>query len=466
MKNLVKVFFVFFALCIIGASAVQAAEPAAGEETGSIIDFFGIGGAGCTASAYDTPCSEDPQTGIFSSIACRVMKSFNEGVVPLYCNIVSNPDYLAAIDAAMMIYVILLGFTFLFGMTPMTTGNLIAKLLKAIIIYTVVINADLYYSLIYNTVLQTPQDVVKVMLNSSTGGEAGQGSQNFFQYVDKAMSKVINEVFYQQADPGNDVTYSKSGLKIFVIGLALWQLGGDLVGGIFYTVTIGWVVAYFSIMIRYLLAMLSLMFLLMLGPIFIPTMLFDRLKYMGEEWMFMMINFILQIVLVVAFVLMVQGFFIQFYDMIKGGLEKTTMTQGTKETLVTFNNNGSQADTGAHKVVERKTMTTKDAEQLFSQSFGGDYKQKLPEMVFKLLEMLVIVLCSMLFLNAVPSLAAMLTGRPNTIRIFAGQQFGSRDKTSQANLLGQNAGRGRATVDQATTANEAFTDTPTAAPTP
>ena len=438
IKKLAALFVFIF---ILTAGAAHAAE-GGGEETGSIIDFFSIGG-GCGGGG-PAPCDDDPKNGLFASIACRVMKSFNTGVVPLYCNIVSNPEYLAAIDAAMALYVVLLGFSFIFGLVPMTAGTLVAKLLKATIVYAITINADLYFNLIYNTVLQTPQDAVRILLNSATGAAAGgAGSENFFQYVDKNMFKVMNEVFYSQATEGSGQTYTKSNLKVFVIGLALWQLGGDLIGGLFFAVTIGWVLAFFSIMVRYLLAMLSLMFVLMLGPLFLPTLLFEQTKYLAEEWFYMLLNFIMQIVLVVAFVLMVQVFFIEFYKTISDAMEKGTMTQSSDKGLVTFNDS-TAPDGAAFRVEKRnsKGFSPQEAEQFYNSAFGTTYQDDLPKKVIKFLGMLVMVLCSITFLSYVPSLAALLIGRPRFVRIFAGEQFGPQDRTKQADLLGQEKTRG------------------------
>lgn len=454
MKKYLAILIAVFAICLSAASAQASGGSSGGgsggSQTGSIIDFVGLASAGCGGGAggmdgSSGTCSEDPQSGLFNSIACRVMKSFNEGVGPVYCNLVQNPNYLIAIDSAMMLYVVLLGFTFLFGMTPMTTGNLISRLLRAVIVYAFTVNADLFFGLIYNTVLRTPQDVVQILLASNTGsgsgaGGAGGGSSNFFEYVDQAMYKVMHEVFYQQSPTDSGATTAKANLKMFMIGMALWQLGGDLVGGLFFTVAIGWIVAYFGIMVRYLLALLSLMFVLMLGPIFIPTLLFEQSKYLGEEWIYMMLNFIMQIVLVVAFVLMVQGFFIDFYDLMKQGLQQAGFTEAPDKSLVTFNNQSTGAAGGAQRLETRyhKTgITPQTADKIFSQSFNGSYQQVMPELVFKLLVMLIIVLCSMAFLKYVPSLAALLVSRPRFVRIFHGEQFGARDRTHQADLLGQ-----------------------------
>ena len=46
---------------------------------------------------------------------------------------------------------------------PMRTGTLVGKLLKAVIVYTITINSDIYFNLVYNTVLQTPQDAVQII---------------------------------------------------------------------------------------------------------------------------------------------------------------------------------------------------------------------------------------------------------------------------------------------------------------
>src|SRR5690606_34694921 len=73
--------------------------------------------------------------------------------------------------------------------------------------------------------------------------------------------------------------------------------------------------------------LMILNFLLVMGPIFLPTLLFDKSKFLGDEWMKMMMSFMIQIIITVAFVLMVQEFFREFIEFIKMGMNESVLDE-------------------------------------------------------------------------------------------------------------------------------------------
>ena len=68
------------ALNATAAKADDATSISAGLSTsangGGILAFFGIGGMSCY-SPPETNCDDNPDSGLFNSIGCKVMKSFN-----------------------------------------------------------------------------------------------------------------------------------------------------------------------------------------------------------------------------------------------------------------------------------------------------------------------------------------------------------------------------------------------------
>ena len=425
-----------FAGAALADDTTLGSSSSSSSSSNTILSFFGVGTMSCY-SQPQTNCDDNPNDGLFNSIGCQVMKSFNGSIVPLYCNIIANPTYLEAVNAAMVLYVIFIGFSFLAGITQVEIGVVAGQVLKVVIVYAFAINADLYFSVVYQAVLGTPEEIVKILLSGSqaaggtgfTSGTAGGTgtATNFFQYVDQGIYKVFTDVIKPTYNEASGATYDQANLKLIVLALAVWQVMGDNVGGLFMGVVVGWLLTYFSIMVRYLLAQLSLMFLLMLGPLMIPFYLFKQTQEFTLGWIKMMVAFIVQIMLVVAFVLMIQHFFVDFYNLLKNGLAATPMQQTTTSHLVKYG-------TDSYKIENKPAYSTANAETQLNQALGGDWKTKSPGFIVQLLSMLAIIFCASSFIRKVPELANIITATPRAPQILggskgvdlAGQQNGPR----------------------------------------
>lgn len=414
-------------------------------------------------SSADSSSDSGSGIGIFQPIACKVIGTFNKTIVPIYCSIISNADYLMAVNAAMMLYMIFLGISFISGIKPIRMGEMMKAILKAVFVYTFAVNADVFFSIVYNMVLETPHAAVRIILQSSANTTSSDGGTNgdFFQYVDQAMGKILSSITSPNTGDTTGASYKSTDLKIFMMGAAIWQLGGDMIGGLFFSVIAGWIFSYFSIMISYLHAMLAMMFTLMLGPFFIPTLLFEKTRYLFEEWIRMLVGYMFEIVLVVAFIIMVQSFFIDFYSQIKNAVESTaSMSKSAKQYVEAYDRGADGKDTngGAYTVSTRMGnggtqllplakgrwgfkdemgYTPEEADKYFTQAFGGSYKEKFPALAFNLLVTMAILLMSIRFMKLVPHIAGHLAETSkNRQAIFAAQGnqsklFGAQGEFSQ-----------------------------------
>ena len=383
-------------------------------------------GLACGANST-TNCDENPENGLFAGIACKVMKVFNSGVVPLYCNMIFSSYFQSALGAALTLYTVFVGFAYVTHMVPMKTSHAITKVIKAAAVYGILMNSDLFFSMVYSTIIETTDALVRAMVSAQSGG----GAQSFFEYVDQAMYKVFDGVFYSEANNESGATTQQPDFRMFLLGMAMMHLTGDLFGGIFFAVTIGWILSYFSIMVRYLLAFMSMVFVIMLGPIFIPTILFEKTKYMFEEWIKMLVCFMVQVVLVVAYLLMVEGFFTDFYNQIKSVIENqnTKIEEVDNKRIVNFGDG-----VGVDRVVNDYGANMKSAEKYINDS--GMSSDKIPEFVFNMMLMMVMVVLSMMFMKQVPSLAVLVTGQFRFIQFFQGSNFSGKN-TELADLFGQ-----------------------------
>lgn len=378
-----------------------------------------VGGCG-VAGGFNMECSTDFKDGLFSVISCKVLKVFNAGVVPLYCGIVQSPAYISALNAFLAIFVIVWGITFLIGNVPTTTGTAMVNLLKMVFVYTFCINTDIFFNFLYVSVLSAPNELVAIILQS------GDGSKDFFSYVDKHFKEMFEEVFYPPLQEG--ATEKKLDIRLFTLGIAVGKLvpGGGFITGLFFMVISGLLMAYINIMVRYLIAILGIIFLLMLTPLFLPAKLFKALDFLFEEWMKMIISFILQIVVVVTFLVMVEPFFVEFMDLIKLGFNKIVLENGTQQELVGQGQtvNGSVVEA----VYEKTGVTMASAEKYVTQlDYKGNKEEFVPWFVFMLLSMSVVIYLTYEFMKEIPKFAGLIAGNPKTTAMFqtaGGSDFG------------------------------------------
>ena len=385
-----------------------------------------VGGCG-VAGGFNMQCSADfKDGGLFSVISCKVLKVFNAGVVPLYCGIVQSPAYISALHAFMAIFVIVWGISFLIGTVPTTTGTAITNLLKMIFVYMFCVNTDIFFNFLYISVISAPSELIGIILQSS-------GSNDFYSYVDKNFSKMFQEVFYPPLQPG--ATEQKLDFRLFMLGIAVGKLvpGGGFITALFFMVISGWLMTYINVMVRYLIATLGIIFLLMLTPIFLPAKLFKALDFLFEEWVKMIISFILQIVVVVTFLVMVEPFFVDFMDLIKLGFNQIILENGTQQALVGQGQtvNGSVVEA----VYEKTGKTIATAEKYVTQlDYKGNKDEFVPWFVFMLLTMSVVIYLTYEFMKEVPRFAGLIAGNPKTTALFQGA--GSSDFGVSGNAVG------------------------------
>lgn len=380
-------------------------------------------------SGFAMECSKDYKDGLFSAISCKVLTAFNKGVVPMYCHIVTSPEYISAIHAAMALFIIIWGITFIIGNVPTTTGSAMTNLLKVSFVYFFCTNTDVFFNFLYPSVLSAPSELVRLIL-----GSAG-GSKDFYTYVDTQFTEIFKNMFYPELQDGS--TAKKLDVRLFVLGIAVGKLvpGGAFITGLFFMVISGWMMSYINIMVRYLVSILGLIFLLMLTPIFLPAKLFKAMEFLTDEWIKMITSFIIQIVVVVTFLIMIEPFFTDFMELVKLGFNKIVLENGTVDQLV---GQGKTIDgTGVEAVYQKTgpTMATSEAyvlDVMKLPDYGGpkDPDEFVPWFVYMLLQASVVIYLTYQFMREVPKFASIIAGNPKFVSLFQ-TQFDSSFGTVQ-----------------------------------
>lgn len=416
-------------------------------EAADAFQGFTVNPGSCSnPNSFEIECSSNPAEGMFSAVACQTMKIFNAAAIPMYCNLVANPYFLNAITALLSLYVIFWAITYLFGLTTATAGNAAMRLLKFAFIFYFLTNQDLFFGIVYETVVSLPEAIVQLMLASKSGGVE---NYSFYTHVDKGINEMFDGLFYPEVHEQNGTTSKKLEFRLFVLGFAIWKLipGGAFLAGLFFSVVSGWLGAYLSIMIRYLLALMTLIFLLMLGPIFITSFFFDKTKYLGEEWIKMISSFMLQIVIVVAFVIMVEDFFVQFYEIIKVGYNDIVIDKVVTSYDIDYGGL-TKAEESFGITAESSKKYVEDLESLGLRRAGdvtGDQSLEvigqgddfLPWFAAQMIMMSAVIYVTVSFMKTVPGFAGYLAGNPKFVNLMKGSGDIGSSAQSGFNLPGE-----------------------------
>ena len=414
------------------------ALPAVAQAAGIMVNLDLTGILGCYGMGinFGNGCGMDEKM-LFTTIACKVMKTIDQAVIPIYCNITLNPAYIDALNAMLVLYVCLFGVGYLVGIHRERLGVVVLGMVKMLVVYTILTNSPLFFNLIYKAVVQTPQQMVQSVLAIH-----GSGAQNIFQYVDESMYKIFEEVTQPNATASDRESYAAKQLSILAIAIGAKAMlpGGNFIYGLFMFVVGGWLLSYLMVVVRYLLSYLALTFMLMLAPIFIPSLLFKKTSFLFDEWLRMLISFIIEIVLVVAYVLMVEPFYKDFFNMLQKSFKNLNLEKGETRYLKPYNNSE-----GKEYIKEESVQDVKDpVGSMNAAGFDGDATDITSDILVNLITMAAVVFLSSAFLRYVPTLASMLAGKYNFSKLFGGEQFSQKASSAgRTNLFGQSGYAGK-----------------------
>ncbi len=409
----------------------------AGAEAAGILDINLARIFGCFGNPFGTGCSVNEKM-LFTSVACKVMQTIDSAVIPIYCNITQNPNYISALNALLVLYILLFGVGYLIGIHRARLGVVMIGLVKAAAVYFILTYAGLFFNLIYYVAVDTPKELVRSILAAH-----GSNTSSIFEYVDQGMYRIFDEMSQPALDPNDRQSFAAKELSVFAIAIGVKTLmpGGNFVFGLFVFVIMGWLFSYLMIVVRYLLSYLALTFMLMLAPIFIPSILFKKTAFLFDEWMRMLVSFIIEIVLVVAYVIMIEPFYTSFYEMLKKSFEGSGLTGGALQFTKGETTYLKSYNTGTDKefVKEESVQGLQNpAEDMKNAGFGTDATDISSEVLINLVTMAVIIFLSSVFLRYIPTLASMLAGKYNFSKLFGGEQFAQKASSAgRANLFGQ-----------------------------
>lgn len=216
-----------------------------------------------------------------------------------FSNLAGNAQYLQYIRILLLLYIIIYGLAFLLGYVQISQKDLIIRTLKLGLVLTLINKEG--YSFLYDNFFRLFIDGPDTLIcKSNFVGNCTPGKATF-GFIDSPFAIL----FF------NGPTWLK------LIALAITSPLGTilillLLVGIFY-----FIVGVMTAVVSYLMCILAISVLILISPIFIPFILFDKTKTLFRKWLDLLVRYSLEpVLLVIGLQVLVSLFYAIFRELL------------------------------------------------------------------------------------------------------------------------------------------------------
>jgi hypothetical protein len=240
---------------------------------------------------------------IFSFLTCNIERLSTELFGGLYCGIIRELE--PAIQAVLTLAVVVFGVGFTIGLIPFTGRDMLAFLLKIVLVYVFATQADYMIGIAYRFFVTSSQEGISIVVSSlfveQHGPQAGShiNGGNIFSYIDATLNSIITLPSESEGanihlgqNPCQNAVFAALGILLiafppffFMALLMAAKIAMVFLRGIF----------------GYLFSLIGLAFLMLLSPIFLSFSLWQQTRSFFDKWLGYLVSFSLQIVIVFAF---------------------------------------------------------------------------------------------------------------------------------------------------------------------
>jgi len=203
--------------------------------------------------------------------------------------------FMNIIRAALVLYIVLYGFTFLIGAEEITQSDFFVRIVKIGIILTLISPTGLSF---FNTYLFSlfkngQRELINLITDPSAASvETGQLNYNsLFAFADYAISTFFSSHFF---------SVLSAFLMWFPIGWVCLIL-------LLYAIVV-YVFAILEVVIAYVIAYTAIGLLIALGPVFIPLLLFKQTSHLFGAWIRAMVTYMMEPVIMFAGIILITAF--------------------------------------------------------------------------------------------------------------------------------------------------------------
>lgn len=269
-----KALIVACALVLIWPDAAQAADLRC---TNGVPSGGGIfsGSAACDSFGVSQP---------FSTLNCYFQQNLNLVISRSYCGIQYN--LAPVLNVAIVLFVMLYGIMFSFGLAALTAKELVVRLIKIALIWTFAMNAEWGVGMALFFLFGGIEEIVTWIMRIFPDMNAPDGLR-FIEHLDY--------LIFQQLIGGFTI---KGALLFGMFGILATLVFPVFLLFVVYMMTV--MAALMRTVITYLVGLSAIGFLIALGPIFVSLALFKTTYTFFDSWLRYLISFALQVILVFA----------------------------------------------------------------------------------------------------------------------------------------------------------------------
>lgn len=302
--------FLFLLISILLPSELYAQTCTAGIATGFGTNFtVGSGGTDITETATSDCCfmreedlecdgsastdSHDEEFHFISGTICLMQTVIVGSMFNVYCGLLDN--WGNVLSAAVTLYIVFYAIALIFKINNTTLRQGISKAIKLVLIYTFIQNPSLVYTIFYQGFLAF-LDGVAVQLTCATSSATCDaaaksaligGTGGIFNEIDNLFEAIVGWNFLY-----------------FMIMLFFVLLVTGFGMSIAFFVMTGLIVAiraFIDVLRTFIVAFLSITFLMMFAPIFVTALLFSPTAKFFVSWMSQLISYAVQPIIILAF---------------------------------------------------------------------------------------------------------------------------------------------------------------------
>jgi type IV secretory pathway VirB6-like protein len=190
---------------------------------------------------------------------------------------VCKSPYINYIRALLVLYIVFYGFSFTMGFTEISQKDLLIRVLKIGLVIQLISPGswDFFNNTLFSLFINGTSELIHYATFTSCGGSTGIQCPPVFSFVDRMFDLLF-------LDPAIWVKI----LSVFFISPGTLVLGILLIIGLFY-----FLIGILAAVAEYLMSIIAVAALLLLGPIFIPFILFEQTRSMFDTWIKMLFRY-------------------------------------------------------------------------------------------------------------------------------------------------------------------------------
>lgn len=277
----------------------------------------------CTAggepqgSLFERRICSVTSTTLFSGLICTFEENLSEIFGRLYCGM--QKSLIKPITILLTLFVAVFGVMFTIGMTQFTAAEAMKTLFKFVLVWGFATQADLAIQYAYGFFLALAEEGVTIALSAfsgSTGNANNWSGDSALRYMDDIVLNFVNPF---SGSTGQATNSCQNGIFWILIIIAITLPPVALLA---IYVQFQTVLAFARAILGYLMSLMGLTFLMTISPIFFALALFKTTAPAFEKWVQYMISFALQMIIVFAFLSMIEiiafgSFFSSLLDLVQ-----------------------------------------------------------------------------------------------------------------------------------------------------